>query len=185
MRIYRGYLYIFNCGTLITILELPERIVKALPDCVSDEVYRRYNAFQKARNHWKSAAKVAKKSEKERVETKARKSAFWNRVLITDVEEALPDLPAKIHGIHFDENGITVFFIPDHNERPDLSILAEYLKDRYGYRYVYLKHMRDERGKLMFGFYEDFYESEAVYTSEETVTGTLGDLLRGIVLEGG
>lgn len=187
MRIYRGYLYLFHYGTLITLLELPERIVDALPNCVSDDVYRRYISYQQDRDQWKSAVKAAKKSEEERAVTKAKRRAFWSRVLIMDVEVSLPDLPAKIYGIHFDKNGITVFFIPDHNERPNLSVLAEYLKDYYGYRYVYLKHMRDENGELMFGTYDDPYEPEVVYSSEGaekegSSSGTLGDLLKEIVL---
>ena len=135
---------------------------------------------------WKEKKRIKKNAKRERAETRERKSDFWNRVLIADVEESLPDLPARIYRIHFDQNGVIVFFVPNHNERPDLSELTGYLKDRYGYRFVYLRHMRDENGDPMFGIYDDPYESEVVYSSERGRNeGTLGHLFNGIELPEG
>ena len=62
-----------------------------------------------------------------------------------------------------------------------MSRLTDYLKDRYGFRFVYLKHTRDANGDLMFGTYDDPYESEVVYSSERGRNeGTLGHLFNGI-----
>ena len=183
MRIYRGYLYLFNYRTLITFIELPMHILEALPYCVSDDVYKRYISYQSNRERLRTENKEIKNRDRDRIRKRDLYNHFMSKVIINDVEDALPDLPAEIQGVIFEKNCIIVFFIPECRVRPELTELTAYLKDCYGYQRIFLKHMKDKDGNFMFGDRDDPNESELIYSSNDESDNTMKNLLRGVVLE--
>ena len=162
-RIYGGYLYIFGSnGKVITFFEIPGAMNENIKEYVAEDVYARYISYQEKKEQGKSAQRELKNLQKKN----KRRMDFLSLVMISDIEEAFPHLPAKIKQIHLSPKGASVLYVPHHNERPNLDVITDYIKTYYNIRSVYLKHMRDKNGKLIFGQDDDPYEAELVYSSE-------------------
>lgn len=168
-RIFRDYLYVFHGGKLITMFPLPEEVRKLIADCVSETAYSRYiDDIQK--RDWSKAAEAAEKESKKK---KGLRSAFLSRVIISDIEKNVRDLPAKIIKVRFDKNGILVVFYKLEGQKRTVPCQVEsYIREHYPCRFVWLKRVDKEKAV--------FDETRLVYSGEDNSPNPFAELLKKV-----
>lgn len=158
-RIFRDYLYIFSNGTLVTMFQLPEEVKKLIKECVSEDVYIRYMQDIHKKDFWKAAERVEKEGEKK----KGLRSAFLSRVIISDIEDNVRDLPVTIIKVRFDKNNVLVVFYKLEGQKRTVPCQVEsYIREHYPCRFVWLKRVDKEKAAPE--------ETRLVYSGEEDDT---------------
>ena len=140
MRIYMGRLYVFSHGILVTVFDLPEEISNLLTECVEPEAYDKYESqlnFQEV--------KRTRKKNKDYIE---KCDAFHRLVMLNDIRQfAEARYPVEISGVGIERIQVRVYYIPTEYEIPDLSGIADYIKEHTKYKSVRLVHKKDMDGK--------------------------------------
>ncbi len=156
MRIYRGYLYIFNKDVLITVYPLPEQFAN-IEEFVDADAYDRYISCFKDSSQ--------KKEDEKNKKYKELRAQFDRKVMLNDIREyAKTRYSVEISGVGIEEKAIRIFYIPTDYEIPDLSGITEYIKDCTIFRSVRFIHATDDNGKRIYRKKYDIEESELVYS---------------------
>ncbi len=158
VRIYRGMLYSFHDHTLLTVYPIPEEFLLSLEENLVPDAYTRYMSVKINEERKKNDKKIRKYME--------RREEFLNRVLLDDVKEyAAKRFDVKITAIRFAENRVVVYYIPIGTTIPDLSPIADHIRNCTSWKRVQLLHIKNEKGRCVFHpkYEMDPYEDELVY----------------------
>lgn len=144
MRIYREYLYVFNHGILITVLNLPDEIKDSMEEYVLPEAFQRYRADLNERN---GAKRV--KNERKYMEKKER---FHNLVMLNDVRQfAQGQYDVEFTGVHTLDGLLSICYIPNTRNIPTMQPVADYMRSCTKYPRVRLVHVKDLSGNRIYG----------------------------------
>jgi hypothetical protein len=165
MRIFRGFLYIYRNGVLITVYPIPEDLQNSFENYVQPGPYKKYEEYLNCKACEKASREYVKKSEKYR----EKRRIFINRVLLEDVRQFTEGrFDVSISCVCARECEVVVRYVPTKKDVPDLCEVADYLKECTVYTEVRFVHERDRYGRLIFPerYRIDPDEDELVYHSE-------------------
>lgn len=143
IRIYNGFIYIFNHGNMITMYPVPQNINENLEQCVDAGTYSRYIKL--------NVISAKHKQRKQQTRLKEKQTQFREKVLLDDIMEYIMQYNLNIQptGVHLSEKVYTIRYIPQDKNTPVPTCLADYIKDISG-KQVILKHIKDRNGNFVY-----------------------------------
>ena len=165
MRLYHGFLYVFQNATLITAYELPHHIQDIIEENTEKEAYERYCiAFDQ---------KEKKRERKIQERYLRRKEEFENLVLLNDLRDFAKEkaYPCEIVGVRSESGLLMIDYIPDDRVPPDLTELSSYARDVTRFTRIRLVFVKDASRKPVWK-----NQKRSGEDNEKVVYSTDGDL---------
>lgn len=142
-RVFRGYLYIFSNGVLITVYSLPDEIKDSISENMLPSAYGRYMDDINGRKYTKQLKNDRKYKEK--------RERFNNLVLLNDVRQFADDsYDVRFTGVNVKDGLLSICYIPYSRKIPCMQPVADYMQRCTNYPRVRLVHVRDINGQKMY-----------------------------------